>query len=97
MVYNGCDVEYATQVTNEHKVNQKSGGMLRQVWQPKYSHADNHYLDCEVYALAAADILGVRTLNLQNEDEGESKEIEEVRRLVDPGEEQWIRQNDNWL
>ena len=97
MVYNGCDVEYATQVTNEHKVNQKNGSAVRQVWQPKYSHADNHYLDCEVYALAAADMLGVRTLNLQNEEEEESREIEEVRIPVEPEEEQWIKQNDNWI
>ena len=93
MVYNGCDMEYATQVTNEHKINNKSG---KQVWQPKYSHADNHYLDCEVYALAAADILGVRTLNLID-DEQEVSDMKEIRKPKEPEEEQWIRQNDNWI
>ena len=97
MVYNGCDLEYATQVTNEHKVNHKSGGEIRQIWQPKYSHADNHYLDCEVYALAAADILGVRTLNLQNDEDDEGIDMEDIRRHKEPEEEQWIRQNDNWI
>lgn len=95
MVYNGCDTEYATQVTNEHKVNVKSGGQVRQVWKPKYSHADNHYLDTEVYAMAAADIMGVRTLHLTNEEQqgrpNVPKDPEETQ------EEQWIRKHDNWI
>ena len=61
MVYAGCDTEYAEQVTAEHKVNVKKNGVVKQVWVPKRSHADNHYLDAEVYALVAADIRGVRT------------------------------------
>ena len=49
MVYAGCDREYAEQVTAEHKVNVKMGnGKVKQEWQLKTSHADNHYLDCEV-------------------------------------------------
>lgn len=93
MVYHGCDMEYAAQVTSEHKVNVKD----KLVWQPKHTHADNHYLDCEVYALAAADMLGVRTLNLQNEEEEEPKETETVRKPAEPEEEQWIKQNDSWI
>ena len=54
MVYSGCDMEYATQVTAEHKVNVKTPGGTKQVWQKKSSHADNHYLDTEVYALDVA-------------------------------------------
>ena len=94
MVYNGCDSEYAKQVTNEHKVNVKSGGQTRQVWKPKYSHADNHYLDTEVYCMAAADIMGVRTLHLQNEEESKPKipiDTEETP------EEQWIKKNEHWM
>ncbi|KYD02648.1 hypothetical protein B4102_0242 [Heyndrickxia sporothermodurans] len=75
MVYKGCDKEYAEQVTAEHKVNVKgSGGKVNQVWVPKTSHADNHYLDTEVYALAAADVLHVRTLHLYQQDEKEEPE-----------------------
>ena len=50
MVYRGCDREYAEQVTAEHKVNVKSGQRTIQAWVLKTSHADNHLLDCEVYA-----------------------------------------------
>lgn len=95
MVYNSCDYEYATQVTNEHKVNVKSGGQVRQIWKPKYSHADNHYLDTEVYAMAAADIMGVRTLHLQNEEQQGSPNP-----TVDSdetSEEQWIKKHENWI
>lgn len=94
MVHADCDMEYATQVTNEHKVNVKSGGQTRQVWKPKYTHADNHYLDTEVYAMAAADIMGVRTLHLQNEEEQGKKKPEE---LGETAEEQWIRKHENWI
>ena len=58
-VYKDCDMEYAEQVTAEHKVTERSGGKEVQKWVLKSSHADNHYLDCEVYAAAAADVMGV--------------------------------------
>jgi phage terminase large subunit GpA-like protein len=69
----------------------------------KHSHGDNHYLDCEVYAFAAADIMGVRTLHLQ-----ESQQIADQLRsgVADPEhrndqqfapEEAWIQKNENWI
>lgn len=98
MVYNGCDEEYAKQVTAEHKVNVKRNGTIKQVWQPKTSHADNHYLDSEVYCMAAADILGVRTLHLKNVD-GEEVTPPKPRTIEEPEtqEEQWIAANEGWL
>lgn len=55
LVYKDCDLEYAQQVTSEHKVREKmASGRYREKWVPKRSHAANHYLDCEVYAFAAA-------------------------------------------
>jgi phage terminase large subunit GpA-like protein len=99
MVYRGCDDQYAQQVTAEHKVNKKTtGGQTQAVWVLKHSHGDNHYLDCEVYAFAAADIMGVRTLHLQ-----ESQQVAEKLRagMVETEqaapEENWIQQNDNWI
>lgn len=93
MVYKGCDREYAKQVTAEHKVNVKNGNKTNQVWTLKTSHADNHYLDCEVYCLAAADILGVRGVHL--------KKIKEVPKVTDKQEyapeESWINNNENWI
>ena len=92
MVYQGCDGNYAKQVTSEHKINIKAGnGKVKQQWVVKTSHADNHYLDCEVYAMAAADILGVRTLHLQENSANEIKEKEE-----NP-EEKWINVNEKWV
>ena len=67
MVYKGCDMEYAEQVTTEHKVNVKVGARTVQRWKPKHSHADNHFLDCEVYALAAADLLDIRSMHLEGQ------------------------------
>lgn len=93
MVYRGCDREYAEQVTAEHKVNVKSGSRVVQQWTLKNSHADNHYLDCEVYAMCAADMLGARTLHL------DEVEIEPRKEAAPPPtpEESWIGENEGWF
>ncbi|MEC0092491.1 phage terminase large subunit family protein [Paenibacillus macquariensis] len=70
-VYENTDEEYAEQVTAEEKVIEKSGRKTVEVWRPKTAHADNHYLDCEVYAAFAADCLGIRYMRY-----GESKKPE---------------------
>ena len=90
-VYAGCDREYAEQVTAEHKVNVKKGGRTTQEWVQKHSHGDNHYLDCEVYAMAAADILNVRFLHLEDEAEKASPEP------APAPEEEWIKTHENWI
>ncbi len=92
MVYKGCDEEYAKQVTAEHKISVKtSNGSKQQKWVKKASHADNHYLDSEVYAMAAADILGVRRLGMEENKEEEKIEKEQTQ------EEKWIEENEGWI
>lgn len=93
MVYKDCDREYAEQVTAEHKVNCRNGRKNEQVWELKTTRADNHYLDTEVYAMAAADILGVRTLHLQNQSQ------EQTTKPTEPPtpEENWIGKYENWI
>ena len=93
MVYKDCDEEYAKQVTSEHKVSTRAGNGKKVLkWEPKYSHADNHYLDCEVYALAAAEIRGVRNLHLEAETEEHRPKTSEKA-----PEEAWIERNENWI
>ena len=94
MVYKDCDLEYAEQVTAEHKVTERANGKVVQKWVPKTTHADNHYLDCEVYALAAADIQGVRTLHLQAVPEEAAPAPQPEQPTP---EESWISQNEDWL
>lgn len=96
MVHKDCDEEYAQQVTAEHKVNVKNGkGQVLLVWTKKTENADNHYLDCEVYCMAAADIKGVRNLFLQT---NAADSAPTVKKEVPPThEEAWIRANDDWL
>lgn len=92
MVYKGCDREYARQVTSEHKIKERNGKKTELIWKQKTSHADNHYLDAEVYAFAAADSLGVRTLNLISKETEEKKTVQQQTQ-----EETWIEKNENWL
>lgn len=94
MVYKGCDREYAEQVTAEHKVKIKTaGGRITEKWQLKKSHADNHYGDCEKYALAAADIRGVRTLHLDTLEMPQETQAKSQSH----NEENWINVNEGWL
>lgn len=97
MVFRGCDEEYAQQVTAEHKVNVKSGNKVILRWVPKRSHIDNHYLDCEVYAAAAADIMGVRALHLNDTEEQAPKEPDIRDARGSGNEEDWIKQYENWV
>lgn len=95
MVYNGCDSEYAKQVTSEHKIMERSANGTRKMkWVVKHSHADNHYLDCEVYAMAAAEIRGVRSLHLR--DSGTDDIAQKKEGNYNP-EENWIQKQDDWL
>jgi Bacteriophage tail assembly protein len=52
---------YANQICSEQKVRKKnSKGAVVEVWEKIGSHADNHYLDTEVNAALAAELLGIR-------------------------------------
>lgn len=99
MVFDGIDLEYCTQVTSEHKITEKGGGgKLRTRWVQKTSHADNHYLDCEVYGMAAADILGVRSLFLQDNNHAPVARDPIVNSPPQrQEEEQWIQQDNSWI
>ena len=98
MVHKDCDLEYAEQVTAEHKITERSKGKVVQRWDLKTSHAANHYLDCEVYAAAAADMQEVRALFLQNQEEEKPEaKVDQPPRQETAPEENWIRQNDEWI
>lgn len=95
MVYRGCDMDYAKQVTSEHKINIKTNGKTKQRWVQKTSHADNHYLDAEVYAFAAADNIGVRYLHLENT---KKEEISKTQTMEQHSpEEAWIKEHEGWI
>ncbi len=52
--------DYLRQVCSEHKIVKRDRlGRAIQVWETKTAGMANHFLDCEVLALAAADMLGV--------------------------------------
>lgn len=92
MVFRGCDAEYAKQVTAEHRVTVKAkNGKRVQRWVPKYSHADNHYLDCEVYAMAAAESLGIRSIHLERE------KVEDTRNVESDMDDGFVPHVENWI
>lgn len=95
MVHKDTGLDYAEQVTAEQKIAQKSGGKSVLRWVLKTSHANNHYLDAEVYAAAAADILNVRSLLEEVPEAPMGHPVQEP-----PGtepEKEWIERNENWI
>lgn len=90
-VYEDCDEDYAEQVTAEQKVSEKRAGREIEVWRPKTSHADNHYLDCEVYAAFAADCLGIRYMRY--EAQPEPKPEPEKKKTA---QKSWIQGGESW-
>lgn len=54
------DHAYADMITSEQKIDEKGDGKL--VWKKISSARENHYLDCEVYAMASADFVNARLI-----------------------------------
>jgi len=54
-IYAGVTEDYLKQITAEVRTVKKG----KPTWQKRSEHAQNHYWDAEVYAAAAAEILGV--------------------------------------
>ncbi len=67
-LFRGPSDDYLFQFASEHKIliRNRTTGKAKEVWQKKKESAANHFLDAEVYALAAADI--IRALNMRKED-----------------------------
>ncbi len=90
MVYNGCDREYAEQICAEEKVLEKKGGREVEVWKLRSSHAANHFLDAEVYAALAADLLHVRYLGINSEEISKPS-------VQQPSGNEFIKTGSSWL
>ena len=58
----GAPTEWLVQVTSEHLVRLRRGGVVRQAWVLKAGRSANHYLDCHVYALAYCYAMGAASL-----------------------------------
>lgn len=68
--------EYLQHLASEHKTLVQG----KEVWQRKSSGAANHYLDCEVYQFAAAEIARV---DLIPTEDGEKEQPPQLKRLSD--------------
>lgn len=64
-LHDECDPEYAEMICSEQKVIERVRGVLVGNWRPKADNADNHYWDCEVYAMCAAEVRGIRTIRAE--------------------------------
>ena len=87
--------EYLNQFTAEHKVlvRNRNTGKAKEVWQKKKAAVANHYLDAEVYAVSAADI--IRALNIRKD--GAARVHQQII-SSDHSRSGWIKKRDGaWL
>lgn len=113
MVFNGISDDFCAQLCSEEKVVETSkNGTVKSYWKPRVSHAQNHFLDCCVYASCAADLLGVRGLFLQEQEENQQKlqatmqQLNDIQMLDSPMQQtqqstnidnDWLNSGGNWL
>lgn len=89
-VYRDIDREYCDQICAEQLVEKKDKkGKITSVWEKISSHAQNHLLDCETNNALAAEILGVRYLMEQKEEEETQEQPKE--------KDEWLNVDDDWL
>jgi len=88
--------EYLAQFTSEHKIliRNRTTGRAKEVWQKKKEASANHFLDAEVYALAAADI--IRALNIRKD--GAVRVYQPKAKGEEHSRQEWIRKREgSWL
>jgi phage terminase large subunit GpA-like protein len=98
MIYKGCDRKYADHITAEEKLKIKKCEDYIYIWKLKDGE-DNHWLDAEVYAFVAADILKVRYLGV-DDDEKPQEEPQKQQHHADDyinANSNWIPRKDGWL
>lgn len=99
------DREYDSEVLSEHKAtlrDRRRGGSYEE-WQLKPGMTHNHYLDCEVYAMCAAEVLGVQRVRMPEvrgpdprQPVPESTPLDEQRRRRAPSS--WMgRRGGGWM
>jgi len=97
MVYKDCDEEYADQIAAEEKVTIKlRNGREMDKWQKKGSHVDNHFLDAEVYAGLAADLLNIRYLSASEEEQPHGQRHPEEKKAENKNSD-WIDVKGRWI
>jgi len=94
MVHSECDRAYAEQITSEERVPVKSGSQTLQLWRPKTTHPNNHYLDAEVYAACAADLMQVRYLDDATPEDAKEKQEAALQPSMPKG---WTEPKKSWV
>lgn len=93
------DSDYLRQICSEHKViiRDKKSRRTRVEWQPVTRHAATHFWDCEVYALAAAEMLRVFSLQPEGKMIHQPIERRTERRNSWFRQGQWMERKSNWI
>jgi phage terminase large subunit GpA-like protein len=94
MVHKDCDLDYAKHIVSEKRVKVKKGSREVEVWQPRAKGVANHWLDCEVYAAVAAELMQVRFLT--DEEQQIKEEIIQKDKKRQSAGGSWLNDNTGW-
>ncbi len=85
--------DYLRHLVSEHKivVRNRTTGMVKEEWQKRGEGLHNEFWDCEVYALAAAEMLHVYALAGGEQEETQTQDVENARHSA------WIGRTDGWI
>lgn len=84
-IFRNVSEDYVNQFCGEHKIiiRDRKKGRAIEVWRPKNKATKNHYWDCSVYNVAAADMLRISSLRPEDQKETfkpQDKDDEDGRR-----------------
>ncbi len=95
-LYENPSEQYFAQFCAEHKIlkRDKKKGTTHELWEPIRSTAANHFWDAEIYAMAAAEMVGTYTLK-----EGDIPAVSSGRTTESEANEKapWVGRRSNWM
>lgn len=94
--FNSCPDDFFYHCNNEHRVSEKRGGRVVEVWKPKYSKAPQHYFSSYVYAICCRFNPRVERYLVEREVKTIRREDKNVN-VANIGVNDWLsRQTENW-
>lgn len=97
-LHKGISEDYLKQVTSEKKVIERDKtGRAHEIWKTSNKSIANHYLDAEVYATAAAEMLRVYALTKEEEPKPVNKNIIENNIEEKEEKQNWLGNTSGWM
>ncbi len=97
-LHTGVSEDYIKQITSEKKIIQRDKtGHAKEIWKTSSKSVANHYLDTEVYATAAAEMLRVYALTKEDEPKPDKNNIPVEKDEEKEERKNWVGNTSGWI